>query len=319
MTIRQRIEVAKLRIRRKLAGELKPGSAEYFEHNRQELAEFRDAFNEFGVERVPRVWDEIQDRGHRLIESETGASPHDHVLNRLQAGMKLLSLGSGGGGVERHYAWQRPEATVVGLDLNPEVVAAANASAYPNLRFEVADLNTVELPRAAYDIVFAHASLHHLLALEHVMEQVSRTLRPKGWLVVHDVIPPSGFLMRPDTRRAVHDIFRVLPARFRVNHAAYPQPAVDREIWEVDTRIHGMECIRSGEVVGQLDRHFRREVFYPYLTIARRFLDPMYGPNYDLAAPLDRATADWIWEMDLHYLRSGQLQGESLFAIYRPV
>jgi hypothetical protein len=44
----------------------------------------------------------------------------------------------------------------------------------------------------------------------------------------------------------------------------------------------------------------------------------MYGPSYDLTAPLDKAVFDWIWEMDVHHLAAGKLQPETFFGMYRP-
>ena len=51
-------------------------------------------------------------------------------------------------------------------------------------RFEAADLNFAELPKADFDVVYAHASIHHVLNLEHLVWQVYRTLAPGGRFVV---------------------------------------------------------------------------------------------------------------------------------------
>jgi 2-polyprenyl-3-methyl-5-hydroxy-6-metoxy-1,4-benzoquinol methylase len=50
------------------------------------------------------------------------------------------------------------------------------------LTYEVADLNTTELPAETYDIVYAHASLHHVFQLEHLFDQIKKTLKPNGFL-----------------------------------------------------------------------------------------------------------------------------------------
>ena len=44
----------------------------------------------------------------------------------------------------------------------------------------------------------------------------------------------------------------------------------------------------------------------------------MYGPNYELDKPLDKAIFDWIWALDRHYIESGALPPETFFGIYRP-
>ena len=66
-----------------------------------------------------------------------------------------------------------------------------------------------------------------------------------------------------------------------------------------------------------LERTFTTECYVPYFSISRRFLDTMYGPNYDLTAALDMAALNWIWELDTYFLSSGRLRPETFFGIYR--
>lgn len=48
------------------------------------------------------------------------------------------------------------------------------------VRFIEADLNFAELPAGAYDCIWASATLHCLVNLEHVFNQIQRALRPGG-------------------------------------------------------------------------------------------------------------------------------------------
>jgi SAM-dependent methyltransferase len=56
------------------------------------------------------------------------------------------------------------------------------------LTYEVADLNFVELPEKTFDLVAAQTSLHHILFLERVAEQVWRSLKNDGHLWIHDFV-----------------------------------------------------------------------------------------------------------------------------------
>ncbi len=322
MTPADRLRVGVLRLQYWLTRPwLRPGSAVYDRWNAHEIAEFEGQYTAAGFEDVPPVWNRILDRATARIAAATGMDPHAHVIERLRAkpGARLLSLGSGAGGLEIHYALAAPSSRVTGLELSPSAVEQANAAARErgaNARFEVADLNTAALP-AGFDIVFAHASLHHILKLEHLVAQMERALQPGGVLIVHDTVTRNGHRLWPETRRLTDAVWRTLPARLRVNHCSYAKPRLDAALWEVDTRLYGMECIRSEDIVPLLDRHFQREVHYPYMAFVRRMLDPIYGPNYDLENPLDRAIVDWLWELDCAHVESGRLRGESLFAVYR--
>ena len=310
---------------------LRPGSKWYQRRQGEELEHYTSVFyrqdaegersRETLVEPAPPSWVEILRRNSELIRQATGNDLVGHVISRLKAreGARLLSLGSGPGGVELVFAREAPGAEYLCLDLNPQVLKLGASSAAAEglpVRFEQADLNTVVLPEREFDLVFCHASLHHVIELERLMEQVRRTLRPGGELVVVDVIARRGHRMWPETRTVVRAIWRTLPARYRVNHTAYAEERVDERIWEGDTRRFGMECIRGEEIVPLLERRFARRWYVPSLAMCRRFFDTMYGPNYDLERPLDLAILNWIWALDCAMLSSGQLRPESFFGVY---
>lgn len=310
-------------------GRLRPGTAAYDRHARAEMEHYNrlysgdQAARERLVEPVPPSWVEIQRLAAEHIREASGNDITGHVLARLRGRKRprLLSLGCGPGGVELVFAREVPDAEYVCLDFNPDLLALGRERAAAEgltLRFEQADLNTVALPSGEFDVVFCHAALHHLLALERLAAEIRRALRPGGELIAVDVIARSGYRMWPETRRVARAVFAALPEPYRLNHTAYPEKRVDKRIWEADTRAAGMECARSEEILPVLDRAFTRETFVPYLALSRRFFDTMYGPNYDLARPLDAAILRWIWELDCHRLASGALRPESFFGVFRP-
>jgi len=316
-------------VRRRFLGPPQPGSSAYRRQISEEIGHYSAVHA--GVtaaatelcEQAPPVWEEIQTRCVERIRRATGMDVVGNVATRLRTrpGARLISLGSGPGGVELAIAREAPEAEVLCLDLNFEVLELGRRQALLEklmVRFQQADLNTAELPEDSFDVALCYASLHHLVALERVMRQISRCLRPGGELVVLDIITRNGFRMWPDTRRFAKAIWATLPERYRVNHTAYASPKLDSRLWRADTRRIGMECVRSEDILPLLRRYFDETVFVPLLSLATRFCNTMYGPNYDLNRPLDRAIADWIWELDVHLLDTGRLRPESFFGVYAP-
>lgn len=306
----------------------KPGTAEYDEHVQEEIEQF-NTFFEDGEGRetlqqpIPQTWQEVERRAAMLVHAKTGAFLNGHIENRLNArpGTRFLSLGSGPGGMEIEYAKQSRGSAFTCMDLNPGLLDLGReraASLGLDMEFIAADLNTVELPQRAFDVVYCAASLHHIIELERLAEQITRALKPDGELITVDVVTPNGYMMAPRTREIARAIWKTLPARFRVNHTAGPHPALDSDLWESDTSQHGMECVRSGDILPVLDRAFEVRQFVPYFSISRRFLDTMYGPNYALDQPLDKAIFEWIWALDREYIDSGTLPPETFFGIYRP-
>ena len=309
---------------RNLGVALRPGGRGYARHLGEEIEHYSRVFGPDPrlIEPVPPAWDEIQRRAAALIRARTGADIFEHLLRRLRSrdGMRMLSAGSGPGGVELAFAREAPAAHITCVDVNPELLRRGQQQAAAEgltVRFEQADLNTISLPARQYDIIFCHASLHHLVALEHVFTEFRRALAPGGVLIVVEVITRNGYRMWPETRKLVHAIWATLPERFRVNHTAYPAKWSDRRIWEAGTGVTGMECVRSEEILPLLRKHFHEETFVPYLSFCRRFFDTMYGPNYDLSRALDRAILDWLWQLDCESIETGSLRGETMFGIYR--
>lgn len=304
-----------------------PGTQDYAAHVEAEVEHFARLYDDPQARetlfyRVPATWTEVEVRAAKLIETSTGADMAGHLVARLTArpGVRMLSLGSGPGGVEFTFAALAPSAEIVCLDINPQLVALGReraASTGAKVTFEQADLNLVELPPADFDLIFCHAALHHVIELEHLVEQIRRALRPDGQFITVDLVTCNGYAMWPRTRQVVRALWATLPARFRVNHTAYDKPRLDNVIWEADTSAHGMECIRSEDILPILNEAFVTEAFVPYYSLSRRFFDTMYGPNYDLDQPLDRALFEWLWQLDNAYLASGELQPETFFGIYR--
>jgi ubiquinone/menaquinone biosynthesis C-methylase UbiE len=100
-----------------------------------------------------------------------------------------LDIGCGAGVFARLVAGRAGPAThVVGLDLSPEMIAAARArsQAYPNLEFVQADVLAWPFPPAQYGCIVTIATLHHL-PLETALEKMKAALKPGGVLLVLDL------------------------------------------------------------------------------------------------------------------------------------
>jgi len=62
------------------------------------------------------------------------------------------------------------------------------------VEYRVADLNTVELPPAAYDLVAVKGTLHHLIRPDHLLDEVARTLKPNGLFWANDTLGGEAWL-----------------------------------------------------------------------------------------------------------------------------
>ena len=107
-----------------------------------------------------------------------------------------LSVGCGPGLLERDVVEKGICRHVDGIDFSPEAIGEARRGAQEAnlsraLHYRVADVNALDLPADAYDIVFFHGSLHHIRNVEGVMEEVRASLRPGGLVFLDEYVGPS--------------------------------------------------------------------------------------------------------------------------------
>lgn len=107
----------------------------------------------------------------------------------VEHGPTVLELGCGEGALSVDLA--RRGLSVTGIDLSPERIkqateTAAREGVSGRTMFQVSDLNTTNLPADTYTCIVAHDSLHHILELDHLLDQVRNALREGGAFLVMD-------------------------------------------------------------------------------------------------------------------------------------
>lgn len=104
------------------------------------------------------------------------------MLPRLH-GARVIDLGCGFGWFCR---WVREQgaAEVRGIDVSEKMLARARAeTADPAIAYERSDLDRLELPEQAFELVYSSLALHYLEHLDRLLVQMHRALVPGGRLV----------------------------------------------------------------------------------------------------------------------------------------
>jgi ubiquinone/menaquinone biosynthesis C-methylase UbiE len=268
------------------------------------------------------TWAEAEARAAGLIRSRTGGTLDQHLRSKLTdaPGMRALALGTSAAALAVKLAGEATDARVVCVETTIDSLDASRQRASAlgiDAQFIAGDLNAVELEPAAFDLVFSHATLHRITAMPALIDQIKRALRRDGMFVAVEVVAREDYFMWPATRAVARALWKTMPVKFRLNHTAYAVPLIDDEIWEPRGAPDYATDGPAQSILPVLEQSFVTEHFVPYFSLCRRFFDSMYGPNYNLGAPLDRAVFDWVWQLDVHHLATGHLRPENIFAIYR--
>jgi len=141
----------------------------------------------------PQIWHDP-----KLFEIFFGKE-YQHLLDCAVAyGPRILELGCGEGNLALNLASHGMDLTAIDLS-NERIERARTRARELNLQIQpnwiVADLNTFLLPRNGFDSVVAHDSLHHILHLGRLCEEVTEALKPRGHFIVMDYVG-MGFLRK---------------------------------------------------------------------------------------------------------------------------
>jgi SAM-dependent methyltransferase len=231
---------------------------------------------------------------------------------------RILSLGCGYGGHELAIARElKKPFQIIAVDLNGNLFSKAIQEAKKDdfdICFKALDLNFVHIVENSYDLIFAHASLHHLLNLEHVFLQIYKGLKENGRFVVQDVIGKTQVLFWKENVDCAIDIVSQMPERYKAGIsdkepiiAPYVEPSVQK----------GMEGIRQEEIPGLLELFFTPIKYFPFGAVMRLICtNPQLGKHFDPDKDEDRTYLEKIFQTDIELVKEGKLRPTEMLGVY---
>ena len=197
-------------------------------------------------------------RSRSLIEGLPWEAWAGHRLGRPAA--RSLDLGCGAGHKSLTVFQSGSSRETHGIDISEDRIAEAErmriAHGIPG-EFRVADVNTATLPANHYDLIFSSHSLHHFLALEHVMAQVHDALTPDGLFILEEFVGPTQFQWTDQQIETVKTLMALLPEAYRMLRWGAVKPYEGRPEVKDVVAASPFESIRSSEIVPIFRRTFR--------------------------------------------------------------
>lgn len=101
---------------------------------------------------------------------------------------RVLDVGTGAGALALALAPHVAE--VVGVDVEPELLARARDRAPENATFAEADATRLPFPTASFDLAGSQKTLHHVHRPELAVAELARVTRPGGRILIVDQLAP---------------------------------------------------------------------------------------------------------------------------------
>jgi SAM-dependent methyltransferase len=170
---------------------------------------------------------------------------------------RCLTLGAGAGSISRWLAERFAEVGAVDIDAR-----YLDPSWAPNLSIQEADVRTLELPPASFDLIHARALFMHLPDREQILAKAAGWLAPGGWMVIEDLANTPADRQHPDWHELVRAVGSLVEGQGAdLNWAKRRQPQVLAEIGLTDVGVQAAVLTAGGDTpTGRLWRVFAAQV-----------------------------------------------------------
>jgi len=225
---------------------------------------------------VARYWDENREKAkdpaywmahplcRQAINRRVSGNPHEWPLDwfrRLHAAAQFsrgVSWGCGLGAFERAAIKAGIAREIDAFDISLRSLEDARREAekegVSGISYRKGSFDDPRLPPGRYDIVFFHASLHHVRRLERLFRRLHRGLPAEGAVYLDEYVGPSRTEWTAEKLARAQELLDAIPESGKL------APRIALPIEPNDPS----EAIRSGEIVSFLRQHLDLIEWRPY-------------------------------------------------------
>tara|TARA_R110002073_G_scaffold207437_4_gene367339 strand:- start:26 stop:988 length:963 start_codon:yes stop_codon:yes gene_type:complete len=199
-----------------------------------------------------------------LISGEANVGWLEYVARKYYPSpvRSALSLGCGGGGLERHGLQLRIAERFDAFDVSEGAIQlcreeARKSGQLESINYAVANLNKLEFEAETFDAAFASQSVHHIENLEHYMEQVKRSLKPGSYFIINEFVGPNQFQWTDVQLEHCQRLLDGIPESFRQTiREPGMKNTVERPTIDFMNGYDPTEAIRSSDIIAELENQF---------------------------------------------------------------
>jgi SAM-dependent methyltransferase len=203
------------------------------------------------------------------------------------------------------------------VDFNKEMLKRGSASAFSkgllkNFHFTLADANSWR-PSHTYDIAMANMSLHHIVELEKLFDNIKSSLKIKtGRFIVFDMVGRNGHMRWPEALEIVNEYWPKMSDKYKFNNML---SRIDATYTNFDCSKSGFEGIRAQDILPLLNSKFYFESFFAFANLIECFIDRSTGPNFDPDQLEDREFIDEIQRRDEAEMNAGVIKPTHMLSV----
>ncbi len=232
----------------------------------------------------------------------------ERVFQDLGRPLRILSLGRGHE-LDMVRRLRLPH-HIVCTDPNAAMFAPAReAAARAAFSFEIreAELDFLHIEPRRYDLIVAHAALHPVVNLEHLLEQVAGGLSNRGLFHVTEVVGRNGTLLWDENQRLANTLLDALP------------PHMTRGLrLAVEAEAKGLEAMRQEDILPLLHDTFSTAFEHGHGAFMRFICThPVLGACFDVKDPSALAALEFLIACDDAAVRHGILRPLEIWGLYR--
>jgi 2-polyprenyl-3-methyl-5-hydroxy-6-metoxy-1,4-benzoquinol methylase len=181
--------------------------------------------------------------------------------------------------------------------------------------FELIDLNTdFNNYNQKFDIIICEQILHHVQELELLFKKISNLLKKDGFIFINDVIGKNGHQKWPESLELINLIYENMPEKYKYNNQLN---LLDEKFPNRDYSLECNEGVRSQDVLPLLIDFFNCEKFVYYGGITDIFIEPAYGPNFNIKNESEKLFIDTICNFNEYFINKDIIKPTLMFGLFR--